>query len=156
MTEPDLPSKITLAKWTDRFFAWLIDFVIISVITSSIVFGSVETIDFEEWLWAESSTYIPMSAIFFAYWTILEFKMGQSIGKKIMNLRVTNLDGNTPTLKGILISSGGKAFLLPLDVILGWILTDKYRQRVFNKLGDTIVVKIKKESTVLESKYDKD
>lgn len=159
MTDSDLSSKIILAKWTDRFLAWLIDFVIISIITSSIIFASVGTIDYDfedELFWAENSTYIPTSIIFFAYWTILEFKTGQTIGKKILNLRVTNLEGNAPTMKGILLSSFGKAFILPLDIILGWILTNEHRQRMFNKLGDTIVIKIKKEQTVSEFKYEKD
>ncbi|WP_299290739.1 RDD family protein [Nitrosopumilus sp.] len=159
MTESDLSSKIILAKWTDRFLAWLIDFVIISIITTSIIFASVGSIDYDfedEWFWAENSTYIPTSIIFFVYWAILEYKTGQTIGKKILNLRVTNLEGHSPTLKGVLISCFGKAFLLPLDIILGWILTNEHRQRVFNKLGDTIVIKIKKESTVSEFKYEKD
>ena len=33
-------SEITLAKWTDRFFAWLIDFIIISSISAIIIFLS--------------------------------------------------------------------------------------------------------------------
>jgi len=44
-------------------------------------------------------------------------------------------------LRGVVIDSFGKSFLLPVDVILGWILTNKKRQRVFNKLGDTLIVK---------------
>lgn len=159
MTESDLSSKIILARWTDRFMAWLIDFIIISIIASSIIFASVGTIDYDfdyEWFWAEDSTYILTSIIFFAYWATLEYKTGQTIGKKILNLQVTNLEGYTPTLKGVLISSFGKAFLLPLDIILGWILTNHHRQRVFNKLGGTIVVKTKKEVPVSEFKYEKD
>ena len=141
MTDSDLSSKIILAKWTDRFLAWLIDFIIISITTSSIIFASMGTIDYDfedEMFWEENSTYIPTSTVFFAYWAILEFKTGQTIGKKILNLRVTDLEGNNPTLKGILLSSFGKAFILPLDIILGWILTNEHRQRVFNKLGDTM------------------
>jgi hypothetical protein len=35
----------------------------------------------------------------------------------------------------------GKAFLLPLDVLLGWIFYPKRRQRLFNYISETIVVK---------------
>ena len=139
-------SKIILAKWTDRFLAWLIDFVIISTISTTIIFLSFETIYYEmeeDGLWAENTQYIPASILFFVYWTILEYKTGQTIGKKILNLRVVNLKGGNPNLQGILLSSFGKSFLLPLDVIIGWILTNEKRQRVFNKLGDTVVDKIK-------------
>ena len=59
-------------------------------------------------------------------------------------------------LKGILISSFGKSFLLPIDVILGWILTNEKRQRVFNKLGDTVVVKIKNYADNSDLDYVKD
>lgn len=159
MSESDLSSKIILARWTDRFLAWLVDFIIISIIASSIIFALDGTIDYGfdyEWFWAEDGTYILTGLIFFAYWAILEYKTGQTIGKKILNLQVTNLEGRAPTLKGVLISSFGKTFLLPLDIILGWILTNHHRQRVFNKLGDTIVVKIKKEFTGSEFKYEKD
>jgi len=152
-------SKIVLAKWTDRFVAWLIDFIIISVISTLIIFVSYGTIYYEfedEGFWGESSQYIPTSLIFFVYWTILEYKTGQTIGKKILNLKIINVSGDKVDLKGVLISSFGKSFLLPIDVILGWILTNEKRQRVFNKLGDTIVVKIKNNIDSSDFDYVKD
>jgi hypothetical protein len=33
--------------------------------------------------------------------------------------------------------------LLPLDVLLGWILTNDKRQRIFNRVSDSIVVKLR-------------
>jgi len=152
-------SKIILAKWTDRFLAWLIDFVIISTISTTIIFLSFGTIYYEmeeDGLWAENTQYIPASILFFVYWTILEYKTGQTIGKKILNLRVVNLKGENPSLQGILLSSFGKSFLLPLDVIIGWILTNEKRQRVFNKLGDTVIVKIKASDENVGSTFLKD
>ena len=146
MSEDSSDSKIILAKWTDRFFAWLIDFIIISSISTLVIFLSFGSIyyEFEEdGLWAENTQYIPASIMFFVYWVILEYKTGQTIGKKIMNLKVSDIKGGKPKLIGILLSSFGKSFLLPIDVILGWILTNEKRQRIFNKLGDTITVKIK-------------
>ena len=52
------PSKIVLAKWTDRFVAWLIDFIIISVVSTAIIFASFGTMYYEfegEEFWAEST-----------------------------------------------------------------------------------------------------
>lgn len=152
-------SKIIIAKWTDRFLAWLIDFIIISIISTSIIFASFGTIDYEfeeKFFWAENTQFIPTSVIFFAYWTILEYKTGQTIGKKIFNLKVTDIHGKNPDLKGIMISSFGKSFLLPIDVVLGWILTNEKRQRIFNKLGGTLIIKIKDSEDGLDSKYVKD
>ncbi len=158
-SDSNISSKIVLAKWTDRFLAWLIDFIIISIISTSIIFASFGTINYEygeDDFLAESTQYIPTSLLFFAYWTILEYKTGQTIGKKILNLKVTDISGNSPSLKGVIIGSFGKAFLLPIDVLLGWILTNEKRQRVFNKLGDTLVVKIKIPKDISDVTYTKD
>ena len=158
MTDSSISSKIVLAKWRDRFLAWLIDFIIISIISTSIIFASFGTIDyeFEDTFWGENIMYLPTSIMFFAYWTVLEFKTGQSIGKKILNLKVTGINGQKPNLKGILISSFGKSFLLPIDVILGWFLTNEKRQRVFNKLGDTLIVKVQDPEDASDVRYVKD
>ncbi len=156
-SDSSISSKIVLAKWTDRFLAWLIDFIIISINSTSIIFASFGTIDYDEdAILAESTQYIPTSILFFVYWTVLEYKTGQTIGKKIFNLKVTDIYGNSPNLKGIIIGSFGKSFLLPIDVVLGWILTNEKRQRVFNKLGDTLVVKIKIPEDVTDISYSKD
>ena len=139
-------TEIVIAKWSDRFVAWLIDFCIISIISLSIIFSVFGAMDYElseKWFWAETIQFIPTSMFFFVYFTILEYKTGQTIGKKILNLKLTNMYGKQPDLKGVMISSFGKSFLLPLDVVLGWIFTNENRQRIFNKIGDTVIIKIK-------------
>jgi len=90
-------SKIILAKWKDRFFAWVIDFVIISLISTSIVFILFQYLNqnFEEFI-TNDGMYVPTSVLFFSYWIILEYKTGQTLGKKIFNLKITNVDGNKP------------------------------------------------------------
>lgn len=155
----EIHSKIILAKWTDRFLAWLIDFIIISSISTAIIFVLFGTIYYESdknGLWAENTQYIPTSILFFVYWVVLEYKTGQTIGKKILNLKVVGIDGSKAELKGILIGGVGKSFLLPIDVILGWILTNEKRQRIFNKLADTVVIKIKDSEDTSDIKYVKD
>ncbi len=152
-------SKVVLAKWTDRFLAWLIDFIIISSISTAIIFSLFGTIYYESnegGLWAENTQYIPTSILFFIYWTVLEHKTGQTIGKKILNLKVISIDGSKANFKGILLGSFGKSFLLPIDVVLGWILTNDKRQRIFNKLGNTIIIKIKDDDDTSDIEYVKD
>jgi len=56
-SDSGVSSKIIIAKWTDRFLAWLIDFIIISIISTSIVFAAFGTINYEfeeDMFWAES------------------------------------------------------------------------------------------------------
>jgi uncharacterized RDD family membrane protein YckC len=162
MSEPSLDgvSEIVIAKWSDRFCAWLIDFCIISIISIlmiSSVFGTINYELSEKWILAETTQFIPTSIIFFAYWTILEYKKGQTIGKKILNLKVTDMYGKPADWKGVMISSFGKTFLLPLDVVLGWIFTNENRQRIFNKIGDTLIIKIKPPEENKENiRYKKD
>ena len=98
--------------------------------------------------------YIPTSVIFFSYWIILEYKTGQTIGKKMFNLKIINSQGEKPSLIGVVISSFGKSFILPIDMILGLIITNEKRQRIFNKLGDTLIIKIKESDS--DFKYIKD
>jgi uncharacterized RDD family membrane protein YckC len=153
-------NELLIAKWSDRFVAWLIDFIIISAISAAIV-ASVFGITNFEWnentMFSESTSFMPASLLFFSYWIISEYKGGQSIGKKILHLKVVNIDGKSPSLLGVIISSFGKAFLLPIDLILGVIFTNQKRQRIFNKIGDTIVIKIKDTKNDSENiKYKKD
>ena len=91
-----------------------------------------------------SFNYIISSLVFTAYWTYFESTSGQSIGKKLLHLK--NIDAKTAALE-----SFGKAVLLPLDVILGWIFTNDKRQRIFNRASNTIVIKIKENMVVSDS-----
>jgi len=150
-------SKIILAKWKDRFLAWLVDFIIISMVSTSIFFISFLYLDynFENFI-ANDGMYVPTSVMFLAYWIILEHKTGQTVGKKMFNLKIVNNLGEKPSLIGVMISSFGKSFILPIDIILGWIITNEKRQRIFNKLGNTLVIKIKDSEDNSDFKYIKD
>ena len=162
MSDPnsDVFVELLIAKWSDRFIAWLIDFIIISSIFAIIVtsiFGTLHVEWSENMIVSEGTSYIPASVLFLAYWIILEYKSGQSIGKKILHLKIVSIDGNPPSLFGVIISSFGKAFLLPIDMILGLVFTNQKRQRIFNKIGDTIVIKIQNTKNNSENiKYKKD
>jgi uncharacterized RDD family membrane protein YckC len=60
----------------------------------------------------------------------------------IMRLKITRLDGSEIGMGNAAVESLGKAFLLPLDCILGWLLYPRRKQRIFNYLSQTIVIKI--------------
>ncbi len=159
-SNPEGFRNVLIAKWFDRFIAWLIDVIIISSISWIIISSVYGTWDFD---WEETAgmpdgvSYIPASILFLFYWIVLEFKTGQSIGKKIFHLKVVNIDGRSPSLVGVIVSSFGKSFLLPIDFILGLIFTNEKRQRIFNKIGNTIVIKIKDSENNSENiQYSKD
>jgi uncharacterized RDD family membrane protein YckC len=144
------PPELVLASWVDRFIAWLIDFVIVQVALAA-VFAAVAFPFWFAGVWTVNSfvpgpfdgpaRYLISSAAFFAYWTYFESTRGQSIGKMVMKLRTVDLAGRPIDTRSAAIQSFGKAFLLPIDVILGWIFTNDKRQRIFNRASDSIVIK---------------
>jgi uncharacterized RDD family membrane protein YckC len=89
--------------------------------------------------------YIISSLAFLGYWTYFESTSGQSIGKRLLKIKTIDISGdNRIDIKRAAIESFGKSFLLPIDVILGLIFTNDKRQRIFNRLSNTIVIKLKK------------
>ena len=125
-----------------------------TMISTSIFFISFLYLDynFENFI-SDDGMYVPTSVMFLAYWIILEYKTGQTIGKKMFNLKIVNNLGERPSLIGVIISSFGKSFILPIDIILGWIITNEKRQRICNKLGNTLIIKIKDSEDNSDFKY---
>ena len=143
----DESKQLTIARWSDRFFAWLIDYAIVWTGAFIIFFAAfsaynIENIFSDDFEYSRTFEFALISIVFFAYWIIIEYKTGQSIGKKALRLKITDLKGQKADLKSIIISSFGKSFIIPIDVVLGWIFTNQKRQRIFNRLGNTIVIKI--------------
>ncbi|MCC7565634.1 MAG: RDD family protein [Methanomicrobiaceae archaeon] len=126
-----------LARWETRFWAWLIDFLLVSAAVSA-VSGALRGV------WTLPPIGMDFvsanSLILFAYWTILEGRSGQSIGKMVMNIRVTGRSGEAIGYATAALESAGKAFLLPLDALIGWFAMPGKKLRLFNRLSNTIVI----------------
>ena len=131
------PNELVIAKWRDRGLAWLVDFAIVSV-GIGIIYGIWDS----TFMTMHPSFHITLSIAFFAYWIILESRGGQSIGKMLLHIKTTNLDGTQADLKDLGIGTFGKSFLLPFDLLLGWLFTNTKKQRLFNRFSNTIVIKI--------------
>lgn len=151
-------NKLVVAEGWSRFWAWLIDVVIIGMVTStisSIVFLSLSNWDFwsfgvfspSQWFFSIG----PSSMILFCYFVFMEYYYGQTIGKMIVGLEtVSERTGERPTIGEIAISAVGKAFLLPIDVFLGWITREENQvpnleQRITQKWAKTVVIEKQKE-----------
>jgi len=124
--------KISPATWSDRFWAWLIDFLLVSILWFSII-----TISTTAALSPEG--FMILGFLLFIYWTVLEGYRGQSLGKMLLNIAVVGPAGEKIGFRDSAIESFGKAFLLPLDCIAGWIAYGESRQRAFNRISNTIV-----------------
>ena len=138
--------EITLARWSTRFWAWLIDFIIVTIAIEVIFAIAYAPLALNQGVQGNPGLgavrFAVQSLLFFAYWTYFESTTGQSIGKKLLKIKTADLAGNVPDIRNIAIQSFGKAFLLPIDVFFGWIFTNDKRQRLFNRASDTIVVRV--------------
>lgn len=81
----------------------------------------------------------------FAYWTLFEGYNGQSVGKMALNLKVTDRKGGKIVFRVAALESFGKAFLLPLDCLIGWLAMPNSKLRLFNRISSTIVIRTKYE-----------
>jgi len=84
---------------------------------------------------------ISLLFMLFIYWTLLEGYRGQSVGKMMLSLVVVGTAGERIGFVDAAVESFGKAFLLPLDCLLGWMSMAGKGQRFFHRLSDTLVVK---------------
>lgn len=149
-SEPTAASGLVLAFWWERFVAWLIDVVIIGVFTAilgGLAYLAGTPINFTSLPgWPDPISFFisfnPEGLFRFLYWMFMEGTSGQSLGKTVMRLKVVHVDGTSINLGEAAVESVGKAFFLPLDLLLGWILYPRRRQRIFNYLSRTIVVKV--------------
>jgi uncharacterized RDD family membrane protein YckC len=147
--EPTNERTLHLASWDDRFLAWLIDVVLVGAVLS--VFGEAAGA-FS--LLAGSLSLSPFLGVnglgLWLYWTALEGNRGQSAGKTVMKIAVTDERGEDIDYATAAIESFGKAFLLPLDVLVGWLFMEDEYVRLFNRLSSTIVVERSEDEEVPE------
>jgi uncharacterized RDD family membrane protein YckC len=131
---------VYIASWTDRFLAWLVDVIVVGAVLAA--FGTIaDTLS----LLAGLST-SPLAGAnglaLFLYWTGLEGSRGQSAGKMVMDIAVTDERGGPIDYGTAAVESFGKAFLLPIDCLIGWLAFEKEGLRLFNRLSSTIVVDV--------------
>jgi len=148
-------TRLHLASWWDRFFAWVIDVILIGGVTSTA--GNVAGV--YSLSVGELSATLPLLSVnglvFWVYWTALEGYHGQSAGKLVMSIAVTDDRGGDIDYVTAAIQSFGKAFLLPLDCLIGWLAMSGEYVRVFNRLSGTIVVEQDDAGTPADVEYVK-
>ncbi|MFC6863095.1 RDD family protein [Halomicroarcula sp. GCM10025817] len=137
---PEAPRKLHIASWDDRFLAWLLDVILVGAVLA----GLGEATGVFALLTGSLSLSTPFAGlnglVLVVYWTALEGYQGQSAGKMVMNIAVTDERGDPIDYATATIESFGKAFLLPLDILVGWLAYEEEGLRLFNKLSSTIVV----------------
>lgn len=140
------------ASWESRFWAWLIDILLVSLFFNMFRddLSIARSLDIEGYLGTAGSIGIDAMGIglfAFVYWTVLDGYRGQSIGKMVMNIAVVDSSGKRIGYEKAAIECFGKAFLLPLDCLIGWQAMPESRQRLFNIASDTLVISIDVEDS---------
>lgn len=138
-------SRFELAGWGERIVAYFIDVIILGLIVvpiaSIFLWPWAYLVGGFRWNWGMFAGFGLSNVVSFLYWTFLEGVYGQSLGKMALKIRVVRADDKPMDIVTAAIESLGKAFLLPIDLILGLILYPQKQQRLFNYISNTIVVK---------------
>jgi len=140
-------SKLPLASFKKRSYAFVIDFAIILAITMAIIFlPEAPSISVKSLVSGGFSTVLFVTiGLLWLYSTLLEGFNGQSIGKRIMRLKVVRTDGKKMNYDYAAIRNFGKILpLLPFDLIIGiWRIPDKAFMRYFDKFAGTTVIDLR-------------
>jgi uncharacterized RDD family membrane protein YckC len=89
--------------------------------------------------------------LFFLYAAVLESTWGTTIGKQIMNLKVTTLDGRPPAFDRTLLRDVSKihGLLWLIDVVVGMATIGDPHQKVSDRFAGTTVVSTIQRSMIL-------
>ncbi|MFW9995137.1 MAG: RDD family protein [Candidatus Odinarchaeota archaeon] len=123
-------TDMVVADGGARFWAWLIDIVIVSLIIEAVKWPFYLFVPTDMFVFGLSFFSLNTVA-YFIYWTAMEMIYGQSIGKMALGLEVVTEEGTKPELVQVIVSAAGKAFFLPFDVILGLITKDEQKKKHF-------------------------
>jgi uncharacterized RDD family membrane protein YckC/DNA-binding transcriptional ArsR family regulator len=138
-------SVLPLAALNMRVYAYLVDFAI----TFGIFLVTAVVTNLLSWLTSgvafrlDVPNVILFLVLFWVYSTLLEGFAGQTLGKRIVGLKVVRLDGKKLSYDIAAVRDFGKAFLLPFDLLFGYRLDDKRFARYFDKFAGTIVINLR-------------
>ena len=126
---------IELATWTQRFIALVIDGMILGVVLAVLRLPGYPIMQ-------GMNIKLGLDQILqFLYYMFMDQYYGQSVGKMVMNLRITKEGGAPLSLMDAAIEAFGKVFLLPIDFLIGFFVYKEKNQRLFNYLSDTVVIR---------------
>ena len=154
------------SRWA-RFFAWVIDIIVIIILM--IILGAIGVVDFDA-LDNTATDNIIQAVVGLAYFAVLTIAFGATLGKMALGMRVVGADGEKASVGAILvrevivrwsisvvtfvlafilggaIGDAGRVIASLVGVLVGLIiilriLVDDHRQGWHDKIGGTFVVK---------------
>jgi uncharacterized RDD family membrane protein YckC len=138
-------SSLPLSSFKKRASAFLIDFSLIFAITLAITFLPQLISPGTTSLGNEISTLIFITVgLLWVYSTLLEGFNGQSLGKRVMGLKVVRTDGKKMSYDHAAVRNFGKILpLLPFDLLIGFRIKNQAFMRYFDKFAGTTVIDLR-------------
>jgi uncharacterized RDD family membrane protein YckC len=138
-------TSLPLSSFKKRATAFFLDFTIIFAITLAIVIipqlfapelGNLGT--------EISTTLFITIGLLWLYSTLLEGFNGQSLGKRVVGLKVVRTDGKKMSYDHAAVRNFGKLLpLLPFDLLFGWRIKNQAFMRYFDKFAGTTVIDLR-------------
>ena len=137
-------STLPLATFKRRALAFLIDFFMMLAITILITLPNTLSLFTAPGAFRlDINIIVFLTALLWGYSTLLEGFAGQTLGKRIVGLKVVRIDGKRLFYDHAAVRNFGKAFLLPFDLLIGLRLKDKRFVRYFDKFTGTTVIDLR-------------
>ena len=139
-------SQLPLASFKKRAEAFVIDFTLMLAITVAIILlPQILALSLVANLAAGASTVLFITVgLLWLYSTLLEGFNGQSLGKRIIGLKVVRTDGKKMSYDHAAVRNFGKVLpLLPFDLYIGWRLKNSIFMRYFDKFAGTTVIDLR-------------
>ena len=130
------------SRWL-RFFAWIIDGVVIAVVMFILWLAGLVGADSVEDFGASDG--LVNALVTLVYYVALTSAFGATLGKMALGMRVADADGNRPGFGAVVMREVVGKIVSALVILIGffWILVDDRRQGWHDKIGGTFVVKAK-------------
>jgi len=123
--------------WVKRAIAILVDSILVGIATA--ILGLLTNLaGVFNWL----SFPFVMGLLYVLYFTITESTYGYTLGKRLVNLKVVQADGQKPSLKSAFIRNVSKihvVFLL-LDTVGGFFTSKDNHQKYIDQIANTTIV----------------
>jgi uncharacterized RDD family membrane protein YckC len=143
-------STLPLGSFRKRVFAFLIDFALILGITMTItvVPQLLNVSGIASFLSGGIGTIVFVTVgLLWLYSTLLEGFNGQSLGKRIIGIKVVRTDGKKMSYDHAAVRNFGKVLpLLPFDLLIGWRIKNSEFMRYFDKFAGTTVIDLHSKS----------
>lgn len=139
-------SQLPLASLKKRVLAFLVDFAMMAAITLAITLvPQLLSPTIATFFSTGVSTMLFVTVgLLWLYSTLLEGFNGQSLGKRIMGLKVVRTDGKKMSYDHAAVRNFGKVLpLLPFDLFVGWRLKNCTFLRYFDKFAGTTVIDLR-------------